>query len=200
MRWTTLLVLSIAVFFSACSTLTPQNKKNGVIFERKGVSTLLMPSGTREVYFKSSKSFERHCRAPGPDFTVQNSSGISLGVSLAGKSDGISDSNGQAGLSLGGRNPSVLLTRELMYRACELASNLNADQNTTIEIYNNFFKLVEKSIELQKANGTVSTSDKAESALKVHDNTNTNSLGDGSSSDYGSDSSDYGSSSDYTNN
>jgi hypothetical protein len=155
----------ILLLLSGCAGITPDAEKEGKIYERNGVSTLLIPSDTREVYFKDSRSFERHCRAPGPDVSIESSSGISLGASIIGKSDEISETNGQSGLALGGRDPAVLLTRELMYRACELASNLNANQQTTISIYNRFLKTVEKSIKMQQLVGTASVTDSAKSSL-----------------------------------
>lgn len=163
---TQLTILCLISLLSGCAGITPEPEKEGKIYERDGVSTLLIPSDVREVYFKDARSFERHCRAPGPDVSIQSSSGISLGTSLIGKSEEISDTNGQSGLSLGGRDPAVLLTRELMYRACELASNLNANQKTTISIYNRFLKTVEKSIKMQQLVGTASASDTAKSSLQ----------------------------------
>jgi len=173
--------MMIAFLLSGCAGLTPDAKTEGKIYERDGVSTLLIPSDAREVYFKDSRSFERHCRAPGPDVSIQSSSGISLGTSIIGKSEELSDTNGQSGLALGGRDPAVLLTRELMYRACELASNLNANQKTTISIYNRFLRTVEKSIKMQQLVGTTSATDSAKSSLQnlalknqAEPNTNTN--------------------------
>lgn len=159
-------MIGILCLFSGCAGLTPDAEKEGKIYERDGVSTLLIPSDTREVYFKDSRSFERHCRAPGPDVSIQSSSGISLGASIIGKSEELSDTSGQSGLALGGRDPAVLLTRELMYRACELASNLNANQKTTISIYNRFLRTVEKSIKMQQLVGTASATDSSKSSLQ----------------------------------
>ena len=153
-------------FLSGCAGITPEPEKEGKIYERNGVSTLLMPSDMREVYFKDRRSFERHCRAPGPDVSIQSSSGISLGASIVGQNDELSDTNGQSGLALGGRDPAVLLTRELMYRACELVSNLNADKKTTISIYNRFLRTVEKGIKMQQLVGTASATDSAKSSLQ----------------------------------
>jgi len=159
-------IFCILLFLSGCAGITPEPEKEGKIYERDGVSTLLIPSDTREVYFKDSRSFERHCRAPGPDVSIQSSSGISLGASIIGKSEELSDTSGQSGLALGGRDPAVLLTRELMYRACELASNLNANKKTTLYIYNRFLKTVEKSIKMQQIVGTASASASATSKLQ----------------------------------
>lgn len=154
------------LIISGCAGITPEPKTEGKIYERDGVSTLLMPADTREVYFKDSRSLERHCRAPGPDVSIESSSGISLGASFIGKTEELSDTNGQSGLALGGRDPAVLLTRELMYRACELTSNLNANQKTTLYIYNRFLRTVEKSIKMQQMVGTASATDNAQSSLQ----------------------------------
>ncbi len=160
-------VIPLTFFFSGCiSGVTTNLQKEGVLFERDGVTTILLPSDTREAYFKDPQSFERHCRAPGPDVSIQSSSGISLGASIIGKSEEISDTSGQTGLALGGRDPAVLLTRELMYRACELVSNLNADKKTTIDIYNRFLTTVEKAIKMQQLVGTATASSTAKSALQ----------------------------------
>ncbi len=147
------------LFISGCANNLPP--KEGVIFERKGVSTLLIAPEMRDVYFNNPSSLERHCRAPGPDVSIESSSGVSLGVSIAGDADKISDGSSQAGLALGGRNPAVLITRELMYRACELSSNLNASKKDTLLIYERFLQAAEKSFPSQTGAGSATASDAA---------------------------------------
>ncbi len=154
------------LFISGCANILPP--KEGVIFERKGVSTLLIAPEMRDVYFNDQKSNERHCRAPGPDVSIESSSGVSLGVTLAGNTDKIGDESGQAGLALGGRNPAVLITRELMYRACEVSSNLNANEKDTLLIYERFLQVIEKSFVTQTGAGSVTSSD-ATSPLSLAD-------------------------------
>jgi len=146
----------VALLLTGCASVLP---KKGIIFERQGVSTLLVAPEMREIYFNDQSSSERHCQAPGPDASIESSSGISFGASVAGNSDTLSDKSGQAGLAFGGRNPAVLIARELMYRACELSSNLNADQKTTLFIYERFLQSIEKSFLTQTGSGSITASD-----------------------------------------
>ncbi len=152
-----LFVITVLFVVTSCASITPE--KEGVIFERQGVSTLLIAPEMRDVYFNNPNSTERHCRAPGPDVSVESSSGVSFGFSVAGNGDSIGDKSDQAGLALGGRNPAVLISRELMYRACELSSNLNANQKTTLFIYERFLQVIEKSFAQQTGKGTDPASD-----------------------------------------
>jgi hypothetical protein len=143
---------------SGCSTLAPGTQVEN-IHERDGVDMGLIPAEYREVYFTNDAENDRHCRAPGPDFTVQASSQLGVSVPTGESSETLSSGQGQAALSLGGRTPSVLLTRELMYRACEMSSNIKADKETTINIYADFLKAVIEISKSQTEQGTASSSD-----------------------------------------
>lgn len=143
-----IILISSILTISGCANFSPKKAK-GVIFERDGVSTLLISSDMREVYFKDQQSLERHCRAPDPDFTIESSSGVSIGATFLKKSEEIGETKGQTALALGGRSPAVLLTRELMYRACELSLNLNANKEMSLSIYYRFLQTIEKSFEIQ---------------------------------------------------
>jgi hypothetical protein len=143
---------------SGCSTLAPGSEVR-IIHERDGIDMGLIPAEYREVYFTNGGENDRHCRAPGPDFTVQASSQFGISVPTGGSSESLGSGQGQAALSLGGRTPSVLLTRELMYRACEMSSNINADKETTIAIYADFLKAVIEISKSQTEQGTASSSD-----------------------------------------
>lgn len=82
------------------------------------------------------------CRSPDPDFNMGQNDQMSLGVGV----ENLAIGDTQKELSLGGRTENVLIVRELMYRACELVMNLNADAKTSIEIYENFFKLTQNQL------------------------------------------------------
>ncbi len=157
------------------------------VIERDGIDALLIPAEYREVYFSPQNSLDRHCRAPDPDFTVQASDSVSLGLSAlgAGKQGDVGMGSGQAALGLGGRSADVLITRELMYRACEMSSNINADAQATIAIYERFLQAVENIANVQTEVGTGSASDSSTSAApsKHTDNsTSTNSNSNSNSS------------------
>ncbi len=129
------------------------------LHERDGSDVILIPADYRETFFMSDSEGERHCRAPDPDFTVQSSTKIGLGVTTALEGDEVGSGSGQAALTLGGRSPALLITRELMYRACELSSNIAADGETTVAIYDKFLQAIESISAQQSGVGTTSVSD-----------------------------------------
>jgi len=146
---------AILLLITGCTALPPQPE--GKLFERNGVSMVVVPANSRETYFSDPKSPERHCRAPSPDFSVTASEGFSLSASLptpaGGKGAGVSDDATQGSLSLGGRNPAVLITRELMYRACELANNLNLNPAETLKLYRDVMNIIVQISSAQSGTG-----------------------------------------------
>ena len=72
----------------------------------------------------------------------------------------------QESIALGGRNPAVLITRELLYRACELSMNLNADSAGTLAIYREFLDIAQRIAATQKQEGTASTATSGDAASK----------------------------------
>lgn len=134
-------VLVSSILLGGCSTMAPgtQVKK---LDERGRVEVELIPASYREVYFSPAKSDERHCRAPDPDFTVQQSDQLTAALP-ASSGASLTGGENQTGLSLGGRTETLLITRELMYRACELSANINADAETTIAVYASFLSSIQ---------------------------------------------------------
>ena len=105
--------------------------------------------------FKDKDSLERFCRSPNPDFASGQTSAVSLGL---GNGPSIGSSSGAMIDSLGGRSPALLITRELMYRACELALNLNANTDLSKEIYWRFLGTIELAIKAQTGTGVQGSS------------------------------------------
>jgi hypothetical protein len=122
------LSLIFTLMLSGCGTfdvLSSADKKNKEhhLYERQGIDILVESSSLKTTVIKDKDSFERICRSPNPDFASGETSGVSVGLS---KGPTIGTSSGAMIDSLGGRSPAVLITRELMYRACELTLNLQA--------------------------------------------------------------------------
>jgi hypothetical protein len=119
------------VFFvlglSGCATAPPEphvQKVNG----------LMVVSNTADVeglIIKDRSSPEQMCA--GRMVNVSDTSDVSLGVSQATTAESIGESTGV--VSLGGINPAVHMTSELMYRACELSLNLDLDDKGSAKIY-----------------------------------------------------------------
>jgi hypothetical protein len=146
-------MLSLAL--ASCSSMKGVGEETKVMHERDGIDVVLIPESYVATYFTSEISGERHCRAPEPDVTIQSSEGISLGD---GAGDSIGFNDGEAAIALAGRSPSLLLTRELMYRACELTSNLNTDEEATIAIYEKFLEAITQISTTETGNGGVEIS------------------------------------------
>jgi hypothetical protein len=141
---------------SGCGSLL-NGKYTGQLFDRAGIDVVLSPSDYQEIIIKDAGSKERSCLAPGPDVSVSGSAGLNLGIGApAAPKETIGADVSRGALGLGGRNPEVLIARELMFRACELSLNLNADEATTLRIYTRFIEAIEKISQYQTAAGTES--------------------------------------------
>jgi len=142
-RW--VVVLSgLTLVLSGCGSLpgTSDGRSESLI-DREGVDVVAADAGRQLTYFKDQGARERFCRAPTPDFARTAGSGTSVGVpTLGGGSVGVGNNLSKGSLDLGGRDPVVLITRELLYRACELATNINADPTVEREIYGRFLSAV----------------------------------------------------------
>jgi len=151
---------AVVLSLAGCGSIWP--KSYGKLFERDGVSMVTVPDNTRETYFNDPNSLERHCRAPSPDVAMTTSDGFSInapGPGLYGGNEGITSSAGGGALSLGGRSPALLIAREMLYRACELTSNLNLPKDETIAIYERFLQSIESISKIQTSAGTSSASE-----------------------------------------
>lgn len=142
-RWK---VLSCCVFAAwallGCANSSQGNRRGETLIDRAGVDIVAADSTRQLTYLKERGATERFCRGPGADSIATSSQGVSAQIPLAGSSVGLGEESTKGAVDLGGRNPAVLLARELMYRACELASNTNADGATERQIYMQFLQAV----------------------------------------------------------
>ena len=187
-----LVVLLIATFFSAC---TNKSLKPSII-ERDGVNAVSNTSDIQMTFIKKHGNIDRYCAARPSDVTDTSSSGIKLSGSALGNSSGVGEGTSSGALSLGGRDPAVLITREIMYRACELSMNLNTDTKQTIEIYKIFLGFIEDITKSQTGTGTASVGEESTNILSikndVKDTTSKTDKNGDDSDDSGDDSDDSG--------
>jgi len=97
------------------------------------------------------------CMAPFPDAIGSSSHDTTFSAGLTSK-EGVARQRTRGGERLGGRSADVLLSRELLYRACELAANLHADQELTLKIYDRFLTTLESISKYQTGTGTAAES------------------------------------------
>jgi hypothetical protein len=132
---------------------SPSTRQKETVIDRGGVDIIASDSTRQLTYLKERNSTERFCRGPGADSISTASEGVSLQLPLRGSSAGVGEETTSGAVDLGGRNPAVLITRELMYRACELASNTNADGATERQIYMQFLQAVAAISKVQLGTG-----------------------------------------------
>ena len=106
------------------------------------------------VMFQTPDDIERFCMSPTPDAVGTASEGVKLCTLVpTGSEESVGEDASRGALSLGGRAPSVLITRELMYRACELSMNIKANPELTLEIYRDTVKALTEIIASQHGQG-----------------------------------------------
>ena len=127
----------------------------------------------QNAFLKTRPSQTKLCLEPSPDVALSSGGGLNAATPL-GDSIGLTETS--KATSLGGRSDMTLVTRELMYRACELSLNTNASPAETISIYETF---------LSTLNDVTANIAKAQSAHQQSDDDDDDS--DDSSSDSDSD-------------
>lgn len=131
-------LLSICFLFSSCAVSELRHEDESIIRE-VGDIDIYSEDGERGMVFifPESSSREKYCFAPSPDAVREASGGLSLNLpSIAGEPSASGSNSAQIqGLSLGGRNPAILITREIMYRTCEFSNNFSLSKDEAKEFY-----------------------------------------------------------------
>ena len=122
--------------------------------DRSGIDLIVMEEGSKVTYLKDSRTLEKFCASREIDTTETFNEGLGLGLSAGGSQEKISGGEGTGAVALGGRSPAVLITREMMFRACELSLNLNLDSEKTIELYKMFLEYTNKLIQNEHDKGS----------------------------------------------
>ena len=150
----------ISAVLTGCGSFA-NNPERAVLFERDG-SDLILNHQTGEAYaFIENRAGEYVCKSPSPDVVVGASVSFSDSIPvtklLGGEASG-SDEFDTA--SLGGRSPSVLLAREILYRGCELSANYQLSVDQAIDLFQNS---LEKVVAIAEASAQVAGTEAASS-------------------------------------
>jgi len=149
-----LMAMLSPLLMSCASMPASTGTMNTRYFDRAGIDVVLAPGDVQTNYFKDTGSRERYCRSPQSDVASTFNEGFSLGLGLPlGTQKSIGEDVSRGAMSLGGRNPGVLIARELLYRACELSLNLNADTALSLRIYERFLQSLEAVVKTQVGTG-----------------------------------------------
>lgn len=138
------------LFFTACSTDVPKP----ITFTQGGLTTFTATEDSETSLVKAPGNLHQFCAARESDAVSAPEGGVSLGFGAGGiAKESIGATSGSGALSLGGRDPLVLITREFMYRVCELSLNHNLSKEETIVLYKHFMDRLIDIAPLTKADG-----------------------------------------------
>lgn len=93
----------------------------------------------QNTFFKEGQIDTRFCLQPSPDVALSLNGGLTFDSVV---NDGIGLTESSSAVNLGGRGDLTLMTRELLYRACELSMNGNLNPQDSREVYKDFLDAV----------------------------------------------------------
>lgn len=119
---------------TACSGQASQYMEPTVM-EVKGLRIYNADSEHQTSFIKDHGSSERVCFSRGEDAVETGSSGVNGDLGFLNVSEDLSESSNRGAVVLGGRDPAVLISREIFYRICELTINLNLDREEALKLF-----------------------------------------------------------------
>ena len=148
-------ILSISALAGCGSLINDAATQRAAVYDRVGVDVIIEPTTGNSFVLTDEKIFDQFCMAPPPDLSdVKGSSGS---VSVKGVS--LSDNTSVSVAALGGRSPAVLISREILFRTCELYVNLRLTKTEAIALFKDSISEVVDVTKSQIAQGTGSQID-----------------------------------------
>ncbi len=171
-----------AAFVACFALLTGCADLNNVVEVRKlspDLTAFSYSDDVQNTFVKKTPKGFRMCSQPDADAAQSYDDGVELEAGLPkGASDGIGAKNSVAGSSLGGRNPEVLILRELMFRACELSSNYDVNYKEARRIYTQFLKAAVSISDKQTGTGSAAVGGTITSQQTIQSASDSDSDGD----------------------
>lgn len=146
--------LIIFLALQACASSQEKIDVQSEIQEAQGITVISNHPDVINTYLQPNGNRNMLCLEPDPDVASSFNGSLSLGAKIAGNDDTISRSDGSSTISTGGLNPMVLIIREMLYRACELSMNSNANAEEQLEIYKLFLENIDKLSKIGVGTGT----------------------------------------------
>ena len=126
-------ILSFGVLTANCSTPFEPTLKSEPLNEHKVISGTPSLSGY-SAKGKNDKSYI--CLGRGSDATFNQDQSANLSFALVNTGDDKgSESENTGEEEMAGRTPGVLISREILYRVCELYTNLDLDKKEAIDLF-----------------------------------------------------------------
>lgn len=123
----------------------------------KDMTIVSTPAYGQTTYIKPEASGLRYCADTNVDFAATKSGGISTTFGYKGATDQLGDDASSGADNFGGRDPAVLISRELMYRACEFLANTNISGEAAVTIYAGTLDAIIRIAQSQQLTGTASS-------------------------------------------
>jgi hypothetical protein len=149
MNYKNLFFVSLLLLLNGCATGPDQP----FVSEVQGIRVISHTTDLQSAFMKDRGSIEAICASRQGDVADTKSVGFGMNVSAVGQNDGVEEGSATGAVSLGGRSSTVLITRELMYRACELSMNLNLDKEEAINVYTQFLSAIVQISQSQMVQG-----------------------------------------------
>ena len=166
----------MALFLTACATGPSEPYRHQI----NGTHFTYKTSDLQSAYMKENSNPVRYCADRMAD--VADSRDVKFGIGFGAEET--SDGAGESAVGLGGRNPAVLITRELLYRACEISINHNLSKEETLEVYYRFLNAAIDISKTQTSQGTASDNAVNDNNAKSSTSTEGQETGDGWSNNY----------------
>ncbi|MFC3193795.1 hypothetical protein ACFODZ_06040 [Marinicella sediminis] len=145
------------LWLNACATSQEKIDVQSEIQEANGITVISNHPDVINSYLQPNGNQHMLCLEPDPDVASTFNGSLSLGANIAGNNDTISGSDGSSAVSTGGLSPMVLIAREMLYRACELSMNSNANAEQQLAIYKMFLDSIEKLSGVDLGTGTTAS-------------------------------------------
>jgi len=160
----TIPVVLTTVLLTACAGDPRSGHEITPLVQTQDIS--LVGASSRAVVKTKNGSY---CFGPSPDAAFNDTMGMGFNLELLTfGDDNTDDSFDDAHLrnNLGGRNPNVLITRELLFEACIMGDRANLTQQQMIDIYKATLGTIEK-INSQSLDGAGIRTDNPDESLTV---------------------------------
>ncbi len=128
-RFTIILMISFITGCAIAPSIEP------TVSDFKGIHIYSTTADQQSTIMKDHNSTERFCLARGADVADTESAGVGASFGINSKNESLTDGSSRGAVTLGGRNPAVLITRELMYRTCEIIMNLNLTKEESLKLF-----------------------------------------------------------------
>jgi len=112
-------------------------------------------------FVRGEKSSYIACTQPPPDaaFSQGQAADVSISLINLGGDDEEGEEEESDELEMAGRTPTVILARELMFRACEFSQNFKLDKKEALALYEKTMAAIEKAWAIEAGNTTVTVGD-----------------------------------------